>query len=81
MHEKKFEIYTRYSRVADEEQKKRSKVFLLVILKLTLDFHELQMKKKKGHRCFLENLAADIMRKLYTQIFYFVVLGVQYFFA
>ena len=42
------QTYTRYSGVADEEQKKkRSEVFFKVVYKLTLDILELQLKSKK----------------------------------
>ena len=53
-----FETYNRYSGVADEEQKKKSQVILSVVLKLTLDILELQMKSKKNcfNVSFLSNL-------------------------
>ena len=40
-----FETYIRYSRVADEEQKKRYRANKSVILKRILDILKLQMKK------------------------------------
>ena len=51
MREIKLKTYTRYSLVADEQQKKVLCV-LNVVLELTLDTYGLQKKSKKGFRCF-----------------------------
>ena len=43
-----FEAFTTYSWVADEEQKKRSHAYLIVIFKFILDILEFHKKEKKN---------------------------------
>ena len=67
LHETKFETYTRYYQVA-QIQKKVVGVFINNFKTYTRYFCVADDKQKKIHRCFLENLSVDIMRKLYIGV-------------
>ena len=57
-------LYTRYSRVADEKQKKRSKAHISEILKLILDIIKLQIKKRlRGRLRHFKNSKGDGLKK------------------
>ena len=65
-----FDIYTRYSGVVDEKQNKRSQVFQMVVLKLTLDTQELLMKSKEKEK-FLGAFCCSFLSNLVEGVIYF----------
>ena len=69
-----FKTYTRYSWIADEEQKKVLDIFISDFETYTRYFRVADEKQKKSHRFYLESPAVNSMRKSYIEMQRFFIL-------